>query len=324
METPLLAVLGVAFSSVTAYLAMREAGLWLKREAMVLVAQGRAVSLQNLLGLRMQGGIAPLMPLAARLGRWRPLERLGAEAAALASARGWRASAETALSVLAATLLLVFAVAGCLTGNAVAGVAVAFCCGAIAVVASEGARDRRREAVRREVPDALELMNACFGSGFTLLQTFQQIAREMQGPLGKLFGRSAHSLETGGGVPDALDILRRDASIPELGFVIAALSIQHQSGGALGPVLATASQSVKGELALRRSLQVQTAQARLSARIVTVMPFILIAVFCLVSPDFLQPFFGSFAGYGLLALALLMQAAGVILVQRALAVEGVS
>lgn len=324
MEAALLALLGAAASFAAAYLAMRVAGFWLKREAMVLAAQGRTLSLQNLLGLRMQGGIGLLMPLASRLERWQPLGRLGAETAAFAAARGWKATAATALSVLVAVLLLSFAAIGLLTGNAVAGAAVALCCGAVAVVASEGACDRRREAVRQEVPDALELMNACFGSGFTLLQTFQQVAREVRGPLGGLFGRSAHSLETGGSVPDALDILRRDASIPELGFVIAALSIQHQSGGALGPVLATASKSVKGELALRRSLQVQTAQARLSARIVTAMPFILIAVFCLVSPDFLQPFFGSPAGYGLLALALLLQAAGVILVQRALTVEGVS
>ena len=81
---------------------------------------------------------------------------------------------------------------------------------------------------------------------------------------------------------------------------------------------------VKDTLSLRRSLRVQTAQAKLSARIVVVMPFILVAAFSLVSPDFLMPFFTSVFGYALLGLALVMQVAGIVLVRRALSVEGVA
>lgn len=89
-------------------------------------------------------------------------------------------------------------------------------------------------------------------------------------------------------------------------------------------VLEAAAETVKGELALRQSLRVQTAQAKLSARVVTVMPFILVAAFSLASPDFLAPFFAGPAGYALLGLALAMQAAGIVLVRRALAVDGLS
>ena len=89
-------------------------------------------------------------------------------------------------------------------------------------------------------------------------------------------------------------------------------------------VIDAASDTVKGELALRRSLRVQTAQAKLSARIVVIMPFLLVAAFSLVSPGFLMPFFSSAFGYALLAVAVVMQVLGIVLVRRALAVEGVS
>ena len=75
---------------------------------------------------------------------------------------------------------------------------------------------------------------------------------------------------------------------------------------------------------LRRSLRVQTAQAKLSARVVAIMPFILVAAFSLASPDFLSPFFSGPVGYGLLTLAIVMQLAGIVLVRRALSVDGVS
>ena len=89
-------------------------------------------------------------------------------------------------------------------------------------------------------------------------------------------------------------------------------------------VLDAATDTVKGELALRRSLRVQTAQAKLSARVVVVMPFVLIAAFSLASPGFLMPFFSSVFGYALLSAAIVMQVAGIVLGRRALAVEGVS
>ena len=89
-------------------------------------------------------------------------------------------------------------------------------------------------------------------------------------------------------------------------------------------VLEAARDTVKGELALRRSLRVQTAQAKLSARIVAVMPFILVTAFSLASPNFLMPFFTSLPGIALFAIAITMQLAGILLVRKALVVEGVS
>ncbi len=101
-----------------------------------------------------------------------------------------------------------------------------------------------------------------------------------------------------------------------------ALDVQHQSGGSVASVLDSAREAVEGELALQRSLRVQTAQAKLSARVVTLLPFVLIALFSLVSKDFLAPFFSSVAGLALLGLALLMQVGGVVLIRRLLRTQG--
>ena len=85
-------------------------------------------------------------------------------------------------------------------------------------------------------------------------------------------------------------------------------------------ILEAARQSVSDELELKRTLRTQTAQAKLSAQIVTVMPFALLAVFSLLSPGFLTPFFESPMGIALLAAALGMQAIGVSIVRKLLKV----
>ena len=86
-------------------------------------------------------------------------------------------------------------------------------------------------------------------------------------------------------------------------------------------VLEITRQSVADEIELKRTLKTQTAQAKLSAQIVTIMPFALIGVFSLVSPGFLDPFFESSLGIILLICALAMQVIGISIVRKLLKVE---
>lgn len=268
----------------------------------------------------LRNGWAPAMTLSDVLLKCKRVSMFIHEAALLVEERGYATTERALLSVVVAVLGGMTLVVGVVTRSAISAVAVVVCVLVACSMGMGALRDRRREAVRNAVPDVLQSMGTCFDAGLTLLQTFRQIVAEVQGPLQQPFMRAAHLLETGRGASEALDELRVGAAVPELAFVAVALDVQHQAGGSLRQVLDAARDTVEGELALRRSLKVQTAQAKLSARVVSIMPFVLIAVFSLVSEGFLAPFFESAAGYALLAVAVGMQAAGICLVRRMLAV----
>lgn len=325
METRLL-VGGLAVASAFACLFSVSllAGNGVRKRWAAIAVQESDPSVASFASWRLRNGFALLEPVASRLLRIGRLSKTVDELVLACDERGCPTTPVALLTALLAALMLLLAVSAIVTGSVVGAFAVPACAVAVIVVVAGNQADKRQEAVRDAVPGALEAMSACFGSGFTLLQTFQQVEQEVSGPLGATFGRSAHILETGGSAESALAELRDGAHASELAFVAVALDVQHQSGGAIRQVLDAAADTVKGELALRRSLRVQTAQAKLSARVVVIMPFILVAAFSLVSPDFLSPFFGSAAGYALLTLAMVMQVAGIVLVRRALAVDGVS
>lgn len=273
------------------------------------------------LAWRLRNGFAWIMPAAKILLRSKRATDLVEEALWAVRARGYAASKESLLTFFLAVVVLAACVVGLLTRSLVCGIALAACLCALVVVWLRAAWDKRREASREAVPDALRSMGVCFQSGLSLLQTLKQVASEAKGPMKALFERSAHQMETGGSVEDALSALRGGSMVPELAFVAVALDVQHQAGGSMKQVLDAARETVEGEMELRRSLRVQTAQAKLSARVVSVMPFALIALFSLISEGFLAPFFSSPWGLALLGLAFGMQAAGIIIVRRMLAVE---
>lgn len=228
---------------------------------------------------------------------------------------------ERSLSSLACALVAALVLAGGALGSWVAGVAFAACALGAASAWASHAYESHRDRIREALPDAIRAMSACFHAGYTLQQTFDQLQHELPGPVGSLFGSARDAMETGSTAKEALAGLRGGSSVPELSFVSVALEVQHRAGGSMRHVLSAACESLESELELRRSLRVHTAQARLSAKVVTGVTIGLVGVLCLLSEDFLAPFFSSGLGMAMLATALCMQAAGIVVIRKMLQVE---
>lgn len=269
----------------------------------------------------LRNGLGPATCAARVLARVPRVERYFVEMCWLARLRGYRTDEERMGGVLLVVILAAFSMGWAMSASPVFGAMLCACIVAGLGIAAHQARERQVEEMRESVPDMLHTMSACFHAGYTLVQSFGHLARESQGPLRRLFLRAESDLRTGRTVTEALSRMRGESALSELAFVTAALEIQHQTGGSMQKILDSACESIEGELALRRSLRVQTAQARLSMRIVTIMPFVLVGIFSLASPGFLSPFFDSALGLAVLGTALGMQAAGIVAVRRLLDVK---
>ena len=268
----------------------------------------------------LRNGVPFLVPLAERLLRMERMDGLAELLVRGCRLHGWDATKTGLLSILGLGSAALFA-AGCAFGSAPLGIALAIIFVFAMVVAAKRAIETAHDRLRDGIPGVLRSMNACFHAGYTLLQTFRQIATETDDEIAGYFDRAASGLETGKTTHRVLEEVRRDADKPELGFVIVALEVQHRTGGSMRQIIDSACDAVNQELALRRSLRVQTAQARLSAQVVTIMPFVLIALLSTFTQDFLAPFFSSASGIAVLTVALAMQAAGVAAVRKLLEVR---
>lgn len=287
-----------------------------------LAATMLAPTRREQLVLRLQAGARPFRGMARKaLESFACVDEPCRSAVFLLHERGYEFTKEALLSLLVAGTFG-SALAGCLVSGSLAFGAALGCIvfsGGLAYAKNKG--EKRDLAMREEIPEALRTLSMSFRSGHSLPQTLADVSREADGYLGHLFSVAADRLEMGATAAEALSVMRGNPRMPELSFVAVALDVQHESGGSIAPVLESAMEAIEGELKLTRSLRVQTAQAKLSASIVTVMPFLLVALFSLMSPGFLSPFFSSFLGMAVLALALVMQFSGVMIVRRMLKVE---
>ncbi len=266
-------------------------------------------------------GVAPIMPIARILGGIPWVRRYVVRVGDAFRMSGHAVRSDASMSVLIVCVVGIVVSTGLISSSLLCGIVGASCLILGLGMWSTRQRDNELVALREALPEALQSMKACFQVGYSLPQTLQELRESTQGPLSRLFGEVASVFEVGGSTEEALLVLKKQSSESELVFLAAALEIQHRTGSSMQHVLEATRQSVSDEIELKRSLRTQTAQAKLSAQIVTLMPFVLIGVFSLISPGFMAPFFESIAGLILLSVAIAMQALGIGLVRKMLNVE---
>ncbi|MBQ6452968.1 MAG: type II secretion system F family protein [Coriobacteriales bacterium] len=176
----------------------------------------------------------------------------------------------------------------------------------------------QRELLRQQLPLALRTISFALEVGYGLPQAFQQGEAAVREPLRSELMRLVWDFESGTSLEDGLRSLGARLRIPELRLVTVAFAVQHRSGGSMKSILDACCDSMRAQFQLQRDLQVQTAQARLSAKIVTLLPLGLFLAIAVLSPAYMAPFLGSPIGVVLLIVALLLDLAGVLVVRRIL------
>jgi tight adherence protein B len=267
-------------------------------------------------------GIVALRPLASLLLR---VEWVRGKCVCCGRALGVMGHGAIGAPVVCELLLAVFGVVALLALLLTGMPLIAFCAALLVVVLlcgkAQGVLDKWGERLVAQIPEVLRSLGLCFNTGYSLQQAFEQVARDTPDPLGLELRQANFDIAAGRSIEEALSALERRTKASDLRFAIVALEIQHRTGGSLQYLLENAADAVLASADLRRQLSVQTAQARLSAKVVTIMPVVLVAILSLAMEGYLQTFFSSAEGLTILIVALAMEAIGVFAIRRILGVD---
>lgn len=185
----------------------------------------------------------------------------------------------------------------------------------------EGAALRRRiSRLETQLPNALSLIGSGLASGMSLSHAIAFVAGDVPEPLASELGVVADEMRSGAGVVEALSRLAQRVPVRGLDTLLVAVELQYTLGGDIVALLERATESMRSAEELRARLVVQTAQARLSARIVGALPIALFAVLSLSSREYFVGFFTSPIAFGSLVIALVLEVLGTLLVWRAASV----
>lgn len=178
------------------------------------------------------------------------------------------------------------------------------------------ARRRRLLLFERQLGDALGIIGNSLRAGFTFQQAMDSIASEMPDPISKEFAKALREMRLGVPVETTLDAMVRRMHNDDLEMLVTAVLIQRQAGGNLADIIDSIAVTIKDRLKIKGDVRTLTASGRMSGSVIGLLPVFLTAVLMVLNPTYISSFFTTTLGILLLAIAVVMEAIGFLIVSK--------
>lgn len=180
---------------------------------------------------------------------------------------------------------------------------------------------RRLLQIDRQLPDALDMMARALQVGHALSGALLIAAKESRQPIASELQTVFDEVNFGISLQVALPHLaERIASDNVRYFVVAAL-VQSETGGNLADILRSTAFLIRERHKLTATVKVLSAEGRLSAWILSALPFAIAALLSWVNPEFISKLWTDPLGLKLLIGSLVLALVGIVWMQRLVSVR---
>ena len=149
-------------------------------------------------------------------------------------------------------------------------------------------RKRRARLAKfvEQLPDALDMVVRSLRAGHPINSAISLVSTEFPDPMGSEFGIAIDEMTYGLDLGDALANLAQRVPHQDLHFVVVAIEIQSSTGGNLAEVLTKLSETIRNRFQMMRKIRALSAEGRLSALILSLLPFFVGAAIMAMNPDY--------------------------------------
>lgn len=181
--------------------------------------------------------------------------------------------------------------------------------------------NQRKKAFHDQLSDLLLMLSGSLKAGHSLLQAFRVASQEMPPPASSELKKVLTEIDLGLPIEDALDSMAARIGSENLTWTVTAIKIHLQVGGNLAALLETLAATVRERDMVARQIKALTAEGRLSAIILFVLPFILAIAMFVINRSYVVLLFQTTAGQIMVGLAMIMMIVGAIWLTRIVTIE---
>jgi len=182
-------------------------------------------------------------------------------------------------------------------------------------------RKTRMALFEEQLPDAIDTMTRALRAGHPFPAALKMIGDEFDDPVAAEFDLTFGDINYGNDVRRAmLGLLSRIPTVTVMALVTAVL-VQKESGGNLGEILERISAVIRGRFRLHRKVKTLSAEGRMSAWVLAMVPLGLFVVLTVSSPDYLPMLVEDARGQKMIIASIISAAIGVYWIRKILRIE---
>ncbi|MFB6263758.1 MAG: type II secretion system F family protein [Bradymonadaceae bacterium] len=171
--------------------------------------------------------------------------------------------------------------------------------------------EKRKERVNEQVEEAMIYMANSFKANPSLPEAIKDVTRSMPPPITEELSIALREYQLGTPLDKALINLQERMPARNLELAVSAIRIGRAVGGNIPSILEDIAGTIRESYRLQQVIDTQTAQGKMQAWFMGAMPAAVVGVFYWMDPQLIRPLFETWFGYGVLAVAIILNIIGV-------------
>ena len=176
--------------------------------------------------------------------------------------------------------------------------------------------DRRRNAFADQLDGTLQMIAGSLRAGYGLLQSINTVSSEAPVPTCDEFQSVVMETRLGRDLIVALDSTAHRVASQDFEWIVQAIRIQREVGGDLADLLDTIASTIRDRRQVHRQVQAMSAEGKLSAAVLIVLPFAIALVITVTTPGYLSMLWETGTGRVLMIGGTILMALGTFWIRR--------
>lgn len=182
-------------------------------------------------------------------------------------------------------------------------------------------RARRRLRFEEQLPDALMMLSGGLRAGAGLSSAIAQLVAEAPAPLGQEFSLLLREQKLGVTLEQSLSNLSRRMPTQTTTLVVSAMRIATETGGGLAETLERTSSTIRSRLQMEGKIRALTAQGKLQAWVVGLLPIVLLLILQRMEPDAMALLWTTHIGWAALVALAFLEFMGIYVIRKIIAID---
>lgn len=177
-------------------------------------------------------------------------------------------------------------------------------------------KKRRMAKLLSQLPDTLELIARALRAGHSFSTGMKLAADEFDDPIGPEFSETLDEINYGVSVADALKNLASRLDCPDLKYFVVSVILQRETGGNLAEIMDSIAYLVRERFKFQGKVRALSAEGKLSALILCVLPFFVVVALLITTPEYVQVLITDPIGRIMAVASSCLMAAGIYFMRR--------
>ena len=208
-----------------------------------------------------------------------------------------------------------------LTKNSVFSLLLGLAFASLPLLSLRRKKKKRMAKFEKQLPEGLGLIARALRAGHAFTSGIKLASEEFRDPLGPEFDEILNEINFGVSLPEALKNLAHRVDCPDVRFFVVSVILQRETGGNLAEIIENLANLIRERFKFRGKVRTLSAEGRLSAMILSILPFVFSGGLFLLGPEYVGVLFTDPIGRMMLLIGAFVMFIGLLVIRRIVKLE---